>query len=203
MLKGGENIGKKGRIPIVNLPDRKYNTIVVDPPWKMKKMERDIRPEQVGFDYKTMPVEEISTIPIPNIMSKDSFCFIWTTQKYLPYTFSDILPSWGLKYRFTMVWFKNGGVQPFNLPQFDVEFVVCGVKGNPQLISQKRFPTGFYAKRKGHSVKPENFYEMLRRCTPEPRIDIFNRRVIKGFDGWGDESPVNNDLDSKEKLLLL
>ena len=34
--------------------DKKYNIIYADPPWKMKKIQRKVRPNQSGFDYPTM-----------------------------------------------------------------------------------------------------------------------------------------------------
>jgi MT-A70. len=33
--------------------------IVIDPPWPMKKIERDVAPNQVEFDYPTMSEEEL------------------------------------------------------------------------------------------------------------------------------------------------
>ena len=182
----------------MEFPTGKYSTVVIDPPWQMTKIKRRVAPNQVGFDYKTMSIEEISDLPVESILLDDALVFVWTTQKYLPFTF-DILKRWGLKYRYTMVWYKNGGFQPFNCPQFNCEFVLVGAKGNPQLISQKKFFTLFYEKRQGHSVKPEGFYSVLRRVTDTPRIDIFNRRNIDGFDGWGDESP--EELPSNLQLL--
>ena len=46
----------------------------------------------------------------------------------------------------------------------------------------------------GHSEKPEAFYDLLRSIYPtdEPMVDIYNRRNIAGFDGWGMESPHQN-----------
>ena len=45
-----------------------------------------------------------------------------------------------------------------------------------------------------HSSKPEEFYELVREMSPEPRIDIFARRNINGFDSWGDEIESNINL---------
>ena len=38
-------------------------------------------------------------------------------------------------------------------------------------------------------MKPDEFYNLIREMSPEPRIDVFSRRIIAGFDCWGDESP--------------
>ena len=44
--------------PIV--PAGRYGTIVVDPPWDMQKIEREVRPNQAGFDYPTMTADELA-----------------------------------------------------------------------------------------------------------------------------------------------
>ena len=86
-----------------------------------------------------------------------------------------------------MTWHKSGGIQIWNYPQFNSEFVVVGSIGKPKFLSTKAFPVCFDGKRQGHSVKPTEFYDTLRRVSPEPRIDMFARRHILGFDAWGDE----------------
>lgn len=152
----------------------------------MTKINREVRPNQEGFDYPTMSVEEIAAMDVPDRFANDAFVFLWTTQKFLPDAFA-ILERWGVKYRFTMVWHKPGGIQPHNSPQFNCEFVVVGSVGNPQFLDQKAFSTAFNAPRAGHSVKPEEFYDLLRRVTPGPRLDMFSRRDIEDFDAWGNQ----------------
>ena len=173
--------------PVMQSQKGQYNVIVIDPPWQMEKIERekDDASKQTGFDYSTMEIEEIKQITLP--MAEDCHIFLWTTQKYLPIAF-EVLEEWGLNYILTFVWHKNGGFQPFNLPQYNCEFCLYARKGTPKFIDLKNFNTCFNAKRTGHSEKPEEFYEMIRRVTNGKRLDMFNRRKITGFDTWGAES---------------
>ena len=175
----------------MDLPTQRYGVVVMDPPWPMSKTPRRTRPDQVDMDYKVMSLDDIAAMDIPAVLEDDAFVFVWTTQKYLPATW-DIVTNWGLKYRFLMTWHKSGGFQIYNYPQFNSEFVVAATKGNPRFRDTKAFNTTFSAPRAprpSHSVKPREFYDVIERVTDGPRLDMFARRVIPGFDGWGDEYP--------------
>jgi len=165
-----------------------FRTIVIDPPWPMEKIRRDVAPDQIDMDYKTMSIEEIKKFPINNFVQKDGCqIYVWTTQKFLPITF-DILKGWGFDYFFTMIWHKNGGFQPFNLPQYNAEFVLFGSKGSLKFTTTKSFFCAFNANRKEHSRKPDEFYDLVKRVSPEPRIDIFSREKRDGFEQYGYEA---------------
>jgi len=173
-----------------DLPEGRFETIVVDPPWPIEKIERECRPNQVKkLDYPTMTVEDlVSWSAIHEKIAEDCHVFLWTTQVYLQASF-DVVSAWGLSHILTMVWYKPGGFQPVGLPQYNCEFVQYARKGSPKFVDTTDFPCCFEAKRTGHSAKPEEFYETLRRVTAGPRLDMFNRREIDGFEGWGNEAP--------------
>jgi N6-adenosine-specific RNA methylase IME4 len=166
-------------------PQGEFNVIVIDPPWPMEKIERDVAPKQVGFEYPTMTEEELADLNIP--LAEDCHVWLWTTQKFLPMALR-LLEDWGLKYVCTFTWCKPGGFQPFGLPQYDSEFALYARNGSPIFESIKDFGLWFEAPRGKHSEKPEAFYDMVRRVTTGQRLDMFNRREIEGFAGWGNES---------------
>lgn len=169
----------------VEAPTGLFDVIVIDPPWAMEKIERDVAPNQVGFDYPTMSEQELSALNIP----ADEHChmWLWTTHKFLPMALR-LLEAWKFKYVCTFVWHKPGGFQPFGLPQYNCEFAIYARKGTPQFVDTKAFNVCFDAPRGAHSEKPDAFYDVVRRVTGGRRLDMFNRRAIDGFSTWGNEA---------------
>lgn len=186
-IKREENISKLVNAPPP--PSGKYRAIVIDPPWDMKRIDCDVRIDQhgSGFDYPTMSHDEIGLLPVGEMADDDCHLFCWTTQKHLPPTLK-IIEQWGFKYVLVMVWHKPGGFQPFGLPQYNCEFVVYARRGAPEFIDTKAFPCCFAAPRREHSRKPDEFYDVIRRVTTGPRIDVFSREARDGFDVYGNET---------------
>jgi N6-adenosine-specific RNA methylase IME4 len=165
-----------------------YSCIVIDPPWDIKKIEREERPNQgLYLDYPTMSLEEIADekwVPVRTHAADDCHLYLWVTHKYLPAGL-ELMEQWGFRYQCMMTWRKNVGITPFSW-MYDTEHVLFGRKGNLPL-TQLGLRLSFDAPVQGHSVKPEVFYERVRTASPGPRIDMFARTERDGFEVWGNE----------------
>jgi N6-adenosine-specific RNA methylase IME4 len=166
-----------------------YNVIVIDPPWPMQKIVREVRPNQAGFDYETMDEDQLVEFwesDIEDHVAPHCHLFCWTTQRFLPIALR-LLERWGFDYVCQFVWHKPGGFQPVGLPQFNAEFILYGRRGSPVFADTKNFPTCFNADRREHSRKPDEFYQMISRVCAGSRIDIFSREPREGFSQFGNE----------------
>ncbi len=169
----------------------RFATVVIDPPWPVSQstLYKNGRSAYKPWTYSRMPLAEIRALPVPEILADDAWVFLWTTNRFLPDAL-ECLSHWGLRYRAAFVWDKGAGVQMPGQPAYTVEFVVCASLGKPRYLETVELRTCNRWPRQGNSVKPDGFYELLRRVTPEPRIDVFSRREIEGFARWGDEAPA-------------
>lgn len=167
-------------------PEGQYRCIVIDPPWPVTKLERDVRPNQVQeLDYPVMSLDEIRETTIP--AAEECLLYLWTTQRFLLEAHR-ILQAWDFKYLVMMVWHKPGGFQPVGLPQYNYELVLIGRRGGLGFNETRDFKLCFDAPRREHSRKPEAFYDLVRRVSPGPRLDMFSRERRDGFEQFGVET---------------
>lgn len=181
---------------IIDMMNKKYKVIAVDPPWQTGKTgKRSSRPNQkVVLDYPTMSLDDIKSLPISNLSEDNSIIFLWTIQKYIPTSYS-IIEQWGFRYRLTITWDKANGIVLGGF-HYRTEFVVVGVKGHWNTFMEKpAMPSVFTAKSPYHSAKPNEFYTMAGNFG-EPRLDMFARKKRDDWDCWGDE--VESDIDIED-----
>ena len=189
----------------------KYATVVIDPPWTMgpfgfvtpgaTRANRG-RNDLQTVKYRTMSIEDIAALPVHDVLADDALVFCWVVNRYMPYVYT-IMAEWGVAYSYTMTWVKPGGIQTPVTPAFNAEWCIVGRKGKPQYHETKAFTTANYWPREGHSAKPEGFYDLLRRVTPGPRLDVFGRRRIAGFDSWGNEAPEGLALPDHYQTVMM
>lgn len=175
----------KATTDTVSAKNDKYSTVIIDPPWPVKKVERYERPyQEPDLDYSTMTIDAIKQSTFP--FDDNCHVYLWTTQKYLPIAFECFI-EWEVKYVQTLVWHKTVGFTPMGLFMNNVEYVLFGRKGSLPLLKAGE-KCVFNAKVREHSRKPDEFYDIVRKASPEPRIDCFSREKREGFDQFGNET---------------
>jgi len=181
----------KPLLPAVVGSQTKYRTIVADPPWEQKNMNKWKRRENTNssLPYSTMSINEIKALPVQDLTEEDCMCYIWTTNQFLPQTF-EVLKDWGFKYLSTITWVKPSGVGAWFVNR--TQHIVVGYKG--KLKMNKRFkPTVIFANPLRHSEKPKVFHELFEEVSYSPRLEMFARRKRVGWDIWGNE--LENDVE--------
>ena len=64
------------RVTAVVGSSKKYSVIYADPAWDVKKIKRNVRPNQVEFDYPTMKLEDIKALPVNDITDDNCVLFL-------------------------------------------------------------------------------------------------------------------------------
>jgi N6-adenosine-specific RNA methylase IME4 len=172
--------------PVTAQADRRYQTIVLDPPWDWGD-EGDV--DQFGRArpiYDTMPFHEVKALPIPDLSAPNAHIYLWITNRSLPKGF-ELLDAWGFRYITAITWCKpHFGMG--NYFRGSTEHVLFGVKGSLQLL-RRDVGTWFEARRPGrHSEKPPELYEIVETCSPGPWLELFARKQRPGWHVWGAES---------------
>ena len=70
------------------------------------------------------------------------------------------------------------------------ELVLFGVRGkNARTLQPGRTQVNYLATRKReHSRKPDEIYDIVESCSPGPYLELFARGQRDGWSGWGDQS---------------
>jgi N6-adenosine-specific RNA methylase IME4 len=174
-----------GEVIFPPLPEGKFRTIIVDPPWPVQKILREERMlQEEELDYTTMKIRQIMDFPIQNIMAENCHMYLWATQKYIPTAF-EVFKAWNVKYECLLTWVKNVGFTPFSW-MYSTEHVLFGRVGSLELL-KKGERLDFCAKVREHSRKPDEFYELVKKVSPAPRVDLFGREKREGYEVWGNE----------------
>jgi N6-adenosine-specific RNA methylase IME4 len=172
-----------GVLPLPEPPAGEYRCIVIDPPWPMQKIERDLYPNQMApLDYLTMAIEDLRGLRLP--AAADCHLYLWTTHHFLPAALA-LAEAWGFAYECQLTWVKNVGFTPYSW-MYSTEHALFARRGSLDLLVKGR-RLDFSAKRREHSRKPDEFYGLVRDVSPGPRLDMFSREAREGFDQWGNE----------------
>ena len=181
------------RVDIFNTK-KKYNIIYADPPWTYRVFcTRGKGKKTAENHYPCMKKEDIQNLPIQNISENDSVLFLWVTFPCLEEGL-ELIKKWGFKYKTcAFTWVKKNKKKDsffYGLGYWtraNAEICLLATKGKPKRISRS-VEQICDSKIMEHSRKPDEIRDrIVQLCGDLPRIELFARQHVEGWDCFGNE----------------
>ncbi len=175
---------------------QRFSTILADPPWQFQNRTGKVAPEHKRLSrYDTMQLEDIMALPVEQLAEDTAHLYLWVPNALLPDGLR-VMEAWGFQYKSNLVWHKirkDGGPDGRGVGFYFrnvTELILFGVRGkNARTLDPGRSQVNFLATRKReHSRKPDEFYEIVESCSPGPYLEMFARGARPGWQVWGDQS---------------
>jgi N6-adenosine-specific RNA methylase IME4 len=173
-----------------------FGTILADPPWQFQNRTGKMAPEHRRLSrYGTMTLDDILALPVSHVAADKSHLYLWVPNALLPEGLQ-VMQAWGFQYKSNIVWHKirkDGGPDGRGVGFYfrnTTELVLFGVKGKDvrTLPPGRRQVNILKTMKREHSRKPDEFYDIVERCSWGPRLELFARGSRPGWTTWGDQS---------------
>jgi N6-adenosine-specific RNA methylase IME4 len=175
---------------------KKYQIIYADPPWDYNDQGCQ---GTMANHYKGMKLNDICSLPIRKIVDENCVLFLWATYPMLKEALQ-VIEAWGGSYKtIAFQWLKLNpkSKTPFyglgRWTRGNTEPCLLATYGKPKRISKSVFQL-IQESRTKHSEKPKIVRNKIIELVGDlPRIELFAREKIEGWDVWGNE--VDSDID--------
>lgn len=172
-----------------------FSTVLADPPWRFSNRTGKVAPEHRRLDrYSTMSLEAIKELPVESVTAKNAHLYLWVPNALLPDAL-DVMSAWGFRYISNIIWAKrrkDGGPDGRGVGFYFrnvTEILLFGVKGSMRTLPPARSQVNMIETRKReHSRKPDEQYDLIESCSPGPFLELFARHPKPNWTVWGDES---------------
>ncbi len=173
---------------------KKYKTVLADPPWRFMNRTGKVAPEHVRLNrYSTMDLEEIKSLPVNQVADDTAHLYLWVPNALLSEGL-EVMKAWGFKYKANIVWHKirkDGGPDGRGVGFYFrnvTELILFGTKGSMRTLNPGRTQVNIIkTKKREHSRKPDEAYDIIEACSPGPYVELFARVQREGWDQWGNE----------------
>lgn len=184
----------------INNTDKKYKTILIDPPWRYGNRTGKSSPEHKRLKrYETMNIEELKEMRdiIKKISDEECHMYMWCTWSMMNEGL-ELMKEYGFEYKTGIPWLKvakngepDGRCMGF-YGRVVTEFMLFGVKSKKSKSFRTKPPHNkkniIIAPKREHSRKPDEQYEHIESKSYEPYIELFARNEKENWDRWGDEA---------------
>jgi N6-adenosine-specific RNA methylase IME4 len=175
--------------------DGGFQTVLADPPWRFTNRTGKVAPEHRRLDrYSTMELDEIKALPVADVTAPNAHLYLWVPNALLLEGI-EVLQAWGFRYVSNIIWAKrrkDGGPDGRGVGFYFrnvTEPILFGVKGSMRTLAPARSTVNMIETRKReHSRKPDEQYDLIESCSPGPYLEMFARYAREGWSAWGNEA---------------
>jgi N6-adenosine-specific RNA methylase IME4 len=178
------------------LQGKKFGTILADPPWQFQNRTGKVAPEHKRLQrYGTLLLNQIGALPVVTGAADTCHLYLWVPNALLAEGL-DVMRQWGFTYKSNLVWHKvrkDGGSDGRGVGFYFrnvTEMILFGVRGkNARTLSPGRRQVNYLCSRKReHSRKPDEQYEIIEACSPGPFLELFARGDRENWSSWGNQA---------------
>ena len=181
---------------LLSYGSKQYGTILADPPWRFANRTGKMAPEHKRLSrYQTMTFQEIMELPVAELTKAQSHLYLWVPNALIRQGL-EVMEEWGFEYKTNVVWYKirkDGGPDGRGVGFYFrnvTELVLFGIKGSLRTLPPGRTQVNIIRSRKReHSRKPDELYDVIESCSPGPYLELFARHARPGWSQWGNELP--------------
>lgn len=175
---------------------QKFATVLADPPWQFENRTGKMAPEHKRLQrYPTMALQAIKDLPVEAIVADTAHLYLWVPNALLAEGMQ-VMEHWGFTYKTNLVWYKirkDGGPDRRGVGFYFrnvTEIILFGVRGkNARTLQPGRSQENIIATRKReHSRKPDEQYDLIEACSPGPFIELFARGPRPNWVVWGNQA---------------
>lgn len=173
-----------------------FQTVLADPPWRFLNRTGKVAPEHRRLNrYETMTTDDICALPIEALTIEPSHLYLWVPNALLPDGLR-VMQAWGFEYKSNIVWHKirkDGGSDGRGVGFYFrnvTELLLFGARGkNARTLAPARSQVNMLQTRKReHSRKPDEQYELIESCSPGDYLELFARGTRPGWTYWGNQA---------------
>ncbi len=182
---------------------KKYKTIYADPPWRFQNRTGKVAPEHRRLNrYITMTLDEIKGLPVESVADDKSHLYLWVPNALLPDGL-EVMKAWGFEYKTNLVWEKvrhdgepDGRGVGFYYRNV-TELLLFGIRGtkNRTLDPARSQVNLIRTMKREHSRKPDEFVDLIEKCSSGPYLEMFARGDRNGWDMWGNQASADYEPD--------
>ena len=175
---------------------KRFSAVLADPPWRFANRTGKIAPEHYRLSrYETMTLDEVCALPVEGIVAPTAHLYLWTPNALLPDALK-VMEAWGFQYKGNIVWQKvrkDGGPDGRGVGFYFrnvTELILFGVRGKNArtLAPGRRQVNMIHSRKREHSRKPDEQYEIIEACSPGPYLELFARGERPGWVTWGHQA---------------